>query len=306
MKKIILITGVYGFLGGALWRFLEGKEADAEVYGVDIKAGFSHKRVIACDLLNATNLTNVLSTVRPDYIFHLAGGRVSDGQLFQVNVQATQALFETMAKLKDIRPRLIIPGSAAEYGEINCDQERLKEAVLPQPVSWYGFYKYMQTNLSLLYARKGFDVVVARMFNISGSGVPAVFSLGRFSKEITLIEKGAKKNVIQTGYLGDKRDFLDINDVCSALSALAQKGASGEIYNVCSGRAHTMRELLEKLLKCSTVKNISIEETADDSFPRYDSVGSNEKIKKMTSWRPEVKIEQSLEDTLNHYRTLLK
>jgi len=302
MKKKILITGVNGFIGGALWQFIE-KKVDVDIYGIAVKPRYANKRIFACDLTNERKIFNILAKNKPDYIFHLAGGRIDDQRkLYEANLLTTQSLFEAIKKIKHYQPRIIIPGTAAEYGRINSHLKLINEGTYPQPVSWYGFVKYMQTSLALMYARNGFNVVIARMFNILGHGTPSTLAIGRFSEEISLIERKVKSAVVCCGNLDGKRDFLDIEDVCSALWALARYGKSGEIYNVCSGKSYAISDLLQKLILKSKVKNIVSKVNKNSLYESFDVIGSNTNIKKVTNWRPKISIQKSLENTLNYYR----
>lgn len=303
MTKKVLITGVNGFLGSSLWEYLKAKKSSYKVFGIDRRKSLSSHQVFTCNLNNKKEASKIISKVRPEYIFHLAGGRVNvEKDLIRNNVLATRSFFEAIIGIDNYCPRIIIPGSAAEYGKTESVKRPTKEVALVRPVSFYGFTKNMQTNLGLMYARAGMDVVVARIFNICGYGMPPTLSLGRFSKQIAFIEKSKRRTAIQTGNLGMKRDFLDVKDVCSALLSVAHRGKSGEIYNVCSGNSYLMRDLLKELISYSQVDNAAIKEDAEGARGVDISVGSNAKIKRVTGWKPKVNISQSLKNALSYYR----
>jgi len=229
-------------------------------------------------------------------------GVEDEKNFLKANIMTTKSLLEVIAGTNSYSPRIIIPGSAAEYGKTVLAGKPVKESVSAWPVSFYGFVKNAQTNLGLMYARFGLDVAVARIFNVCGHGMPPSLSLGHFSKQIISIKKGNNKPILQTRCLGMKRDFLDVEDVCSAFLAIAQRGKSGEIYNVCSGRAHLIRNLLKKLVNHAQVDNIAIKESEDGSQDVNVSIGSNAKIKRVTGWRPKINIDQSLKKTLRYYQ----
>jgi len=304
MKKRILITGVNGFIGGALRRFIRDRNLNFEVFGIDLlKPAQADQQIFVCDLNNHRKLQRILSKIRPEYIFHLTGGRiVGKKKLLQSNLLISQVLFETIKKVPNFWPRIIIPSTAAEYGNAGWRGKFITENANQRPISWYGFVKSMQTGLSLTYAQQGFDVVVGRIFNISGFGTPPTLVIGKFAYEISCIEKERKKKVIYTKDLAVRRDFLDIQDVCSALLAIAKDGQSGEIYNICSSKAYSIKDLLQKLLSYSGVRGVRIKEYKNGDGEVRDAIGSNLKIKGATRWRPQVPIEQSLLDTLNFYR----
>ncbi len=293
MKKTILITGVRGFLGSSLREFLNGHQDAFKVYGI------SRDR---CDLTRTGPLKSILRRVKPAYIFHFAGGRLSgDQQTFDANFITTKNLLETVKELNAVfKPRIIIPGSAAEYGNIQ-GKRLISENCLPKPLGWYGFVKLLQTDLGLFYARQGLDVVVVRMFNICGARTPESLAIGGFAQQIVAIERGANP-VIRTKNLGGQRDFLDIEDVCQGLWMIARKGKQGELYNLCSGRPATIRQLLRQMLKRAKVKGIGVRENKKDSSLSFDVIGSNAKLKSIVPWSARVSLERSLENTLAGYR----
>lgn len=302
----ILITGVNGFIGRALWNYLRARRFPLNVFGIDLQMPTPGPHLLACDLSNRRQLKKILDRIRPDIIFHLAGGRPADENvLWQVNFILTKTLLDVVAELKNVSPCIVIPGSAAEYGQVKTSRKPVAETLEPRPLAWYGFVKYMQTSLGIMYARKGLDVRIARIFNIGGYGTPSSLALGNFAGKIVQIERGQEPRVLKVGQLSGQRDFVDIEDVCRALWAIARKGKRGEVYNVCSGRASRMRCLLRELIAYSDIKDsVVIKEEQRAHAATFDIVGSNARIKRATGWRPRVSLEKSLKDTLRYHREL--
>ena len=302
----ILITGVNGFIGQALWDHFKARRPSFDVFGIDLQISSTEPRLLSCDLSDQRQLMKILGRIRPDVIFHLAGGRPADeNMLWQANFIPTKILLDVVAELKSVSPRIVIPGSAAEYGKVKTPRKPVSENFQPQPTAWYGFVKYMQTSLGLMYARKGLDVRIARIFNITGYGTPSSLAPGSFAERIVRIEAGQGPAVLNVRHLTAQRDFIDIEDVCSALWAVAQKGKSGEVYNVCSGDLVSMRFLLRELIRYSDIKDsVVIKEEQRAHASTFDIVGSNAKIKRVTGWRPRISLEQSLKNTLRYYREL--
>ncbi len=302
----ILITGVNGFIGRALWNHFKVQRSYLKVFGIDLKMPSPEPHLLACDSSNQRQLRKILDRVRPDVIFHLAGGRPADeNMLWQANFIPTKTLLDVVAELKSVSPCIVIPGSAAEYGKVKTLRRPIAETLQPRPLAWYGFVKYMQTSLGLMYARKGLDVRIARIFNIGGYGTPVSLALGNFAGRIVQIERGEGPRILKVGQLSGLRDFVDIEDVCGALWAIARKGKKGEVYNVCSGRSSCMRFLLRELIAYSDIKdNVVIQEEQRAHAATFDIVGSNAKIKRATGWRPGVSLEQSLKNTLRYHREL--
>ena len=298
-----MITGAQGFIGGALWNHLRTRHSHLKLYGVDVKLPCPSPFLRVCDLSRKKKFKEILGEFKPDVIFHLAGGRpLDESRLWRANVLPTQTLLEAVYEMKDLRPCIVIPGSAAEYGKVQVPQRPISEVTQPRPAALYGFVKYVQTRSGLMYVRRGLDVRIARIFNILGYATPPTLALGNFAAQIVRIEKKEQPPFLKVGNLSGRRDFLDIEDVCSALWAVAQKGKRGEVYNVCSGRLLSLRLLLPKLLEHSKVKNIEIREEQKAPSETFDIVGSNAKIKRTTGWRPAVGIKQSLKNTLQSYR----
>jgi len=100
-----------------------------------------------------------------------------------------EVLLNEVKKQKGLKARVIIPGTAAEYGIPLAGIRKISERSLCRPISYYGLVKNMQTTMSLTFAREGMDVTVGRVFNILGHGVPATLAMGRFSQQIASVEK---------------------------------------------------------------------------------------------------------------------
>lgn len=294
-KNRVLITGVNGFIGRNLSDHIKMEHAEWDIYGIDRK-GDGTKYFYQIDIKCEKKLKKFLIRVKPRYIFHLAG-EASFGdfeRLLLSNVFSTFVLFKVIKEIKGYKPRIIIPSSAAECG--TASQGRV-------PESLYGFSKMVQTDLSLFFARQGLDVVVGRIFNIMGEGVPASFSIGRFAYELALIKKKKKLAQLNTKSLDMKRDFLDIHDICAYLWVLAANGKSGEIYNLCRGRSCVIRSLLSKIISISGLKNvkINIDTCTDGERSRGDSFGSAKKIRSIAKGIKLVSIDRSLKETYKYY-----
>ncbi len=303
--KTILITGSAGFIGTSLKKFLRLHRPSYEVYGVDNRIPHTAKKCFQADLSDPRAIAAILNKVKPRYIFHMAGAaKAKQAQEFiRKNVAVTGVFLKSIALYKGGLLRVIIPGSAAEYGEVASGLMPISEDAVLRPVNPYGISKMRQTFLALDYQKKGLDIVIARIFNITGYGVPESLAIGRFAAQIARIEKGESPELLTKNLLS-KRDFLDIEDVCCALVAIAEKGESGQIYNICSGKARKIGNLLKSLIGFSRVKKLSVRSAGLLCLEKEikDIWGSNAKIKKVTGWRPRVKLEQSLKNTLKYYR----
>lgn len=241
-----------------------------------------------------------MARFRPEWIFHLAGGArgKSYEELFRDNVQCTENLLEGVLS-KSSGCRVIVPGSAAEYGRVGPESQPVLENQTLHPISPYGVSKAWQTLLCGAFADRGVDIVIGRIFNVIGREAPVYSAIGSFLAQIENVRMGLQPPVLKTGNLHSKRDYLDVRDVAEALLALAEKGSSGEAYNVCSGGSVSMKEVLCRMIDRSGCR-IQVEEDSQHDSGRsraiWDSLGSNAKLRRETGWTPKIALEQSISD----------
>lgn len=302
--KKVLLTGASGFIGSALSAHLATRHIDLHIIGL----GRQSRRIkngsyIKLDLLDVKKLQLCLSKHRPQVIIHLAGGRYAGmEETVSSNILTTVNLFKALGAVSGYRPRVLVIGSAAEYGDRPFRSLAVKESSKANPLVPYGKIKLMQTRLALQFVRQGHDVCVARLFNIIGPGVPQDTAAGRFAAEIVSRQSKVKQGVIQVSDLEGVRDFLDIRDICEALYQIAVKGRCGEIYNICSSKGIKMRDLLNLMLAAAKDSAITYKEDKTKKPGIRYSVGSNAKLKRATGWKPKFSLAQSIQDTLQDYQ----
>ncbi len=303
MGKKALVTGVNGFVGWFLTKELAA--FGYEAVGTDIAGD-----ALFADLLDAEAVRQMLQSVKPDIVFHLAG-QSSVGlswqkpQLtFEINVVGTLNLLEAVRSMQK-RPRIVIVGSGDEYGKVRPEDCPIKEMLQPSPRTPYAISKYTQESAALLYAEAyGMDIVPTRSFNHTGPRQGLGFAVPDFASQVARIEKGGEP-VLRVGNLTAKRDVSDVRDVVRAYRLLGEKGKSGEVYNVGCGCAHEIGKLLDMLVARSTVK-IRVEEDPQKMRPVDVPVimADITKIKEETGYAPEYGIEKTLEDTLDYWRDM--
>lgn len=307
--KRALVTGSSGFVGGVLAAVLEADGFD--VWGVDHKnPSVASQHHVVADLTEPGAVRAVLDDVRPDVIAHLAA-QSSAGRSFeepavtiQQNVLPAIHLLEYV-RTHDKATRLLVVGSSEVYGPVDVSDMPIAETRPPNPVSPYALSKTMQEDVSRHYAALyDIDVVITRSFNHTGAGQADTFVLPSFARQITEIKRGTRPPRVHVGNIEAKRDFLDVRDVCRAYAALLRTGKRGAVYNVCSGTAYSLRELLEKLAAIAGVE-IEIEVERDRMRPADipELRGDNTRLKTDTGWQPEVTIDQTLSSLLNHWLT---
>ena len=292
-----LILGSSGFIGKNFLNYIEkNKLHNKNVFaGVDkIKVSdkyFDDFKFIQSDLSDFLSLEKIILNESPDYILNFAGlfSSTTFDELLKINAGLSRNIFEILCRNKMKIKRVLLIGSAAEYG--NCSSIPIKENTNLNPITEYGLSKVVQTQYSLYYMNKGVDINIARTFNIIGKGVPSILSIGNFVSQIKNLRDG---DSIYAGNLNSKRDFLDTDEVIDAYWKIIISGEPNEIYNVCSGQSVSMKDILDYLIKVSG-KNIIIKINPDFIKPNdiLDSCGDNTKLKSDTGWTNKASIFKS-------------
>jgi GDP-4-dehydro-6-deoxy-D-mannose reductase len=313
----IFLTGATGFAGSHLVDRLlaDGHELFALVHGAT-----SHQQLPAVpqvqeipgDLLQLASLKRIVSEVRPDVIFHLAGQAFpalswKDPALtLAVNAGGTANLLEAAVAFG--RPRVVVVTSAEIYGPISEDMLPLTEATNPEPRHPYGISKVAAGQLVAVYwQRYQLPVVEARPFNHIGPRQMTGFVVPDFASQLAAIKLGQKVPLMSVGNLEAQRDFTDVRDVADAYVDLAEKGRPGEAYLICSGQPLSIYDLLKIL---SDQAEIEVEIVFDPARMRPSDTsclyGSFAKIEAHTGWRPRIPLRQSLQDALNDWLERLR
>lgn len=300
----ILITGINGFVGRHLAAHLSAQ--GAEVYGFDL-AGTAAKNIFIGDMLDRAACQHVLTQAAPDIIFHLAGiiksAEVED--LYRANLSATISLLEQTIE-SGRRPVFVVAGSSAVYGG-RAGGKPIAEQVKLHPLTHYAVSKAAQEMVALRYFESyGLPVIILRMFNLLGPGQSPELACSAFAKQIALAEMN-KTDEIVTGNLDARRDFVDVRDAVRAFALAAEKGKPGQVYNVCSGQAISIRECLQTMISMSSrplVHRVDAERVQKNDVPVQ--VGSARKIQSTVGWQPQIPLEQSLADLLNDWRQRVK
>jgi nucleoside-diphosphate-sugar epimerase len=302
----ILVTGASGFIGRAVMEALRADSRNHSLIGVSRRPVRDPGRWIRCDLTDRPSTERLIRSVKPDIVLHLAGvpANCPKRELLRAYVQTTSSLFQAIHRHRRGRCRVVVAGSATEYGRVGRPDLPVREFHKAHPVTPYGIVKWKQTQLALSFHAKGIPVNIGRVFNLCGPGCPSHLAIGSWALQIKSIRQGRCRPVIQVGNLETKRDFLDVRDVGRALAALAYLETAGEIYNICSGRALAMSAVLQRLLDAADLRArvVVVHEARRLRARRVDVpaiYGNPTKIMRATRWKPRIPMRSSLIDTLS-------
>jgi GDP-4-dehydro-6-deoxy-D-mannose reductase len=281
-----LVTGARGFVGSHL-------VDDLSEHGFDVTAAGRSSG----DVTDAGAMRRLVAGVRPTHVFHLAGVREAPlDELLRVNVGGTVNLLEAVAE-EAPAARTVVVGSAAEYGETT--REPVDEDHPLQPVTDYGMAKAAQgVAAATVGSRRGIRVTRVRLFNILGPGEPPSFVASAIAARIAAIQAGTARPPLRTGDLTTKRDFVDVRDAVRALRLAATHGEAGAVYNVCSGEATRIGDLVEQLLVLAGL-DVAVDPSPEPAATNVRGhAGSADRLRAATGWEPRFSLAGSLADVL--------
>ncbi|OGQ36472.1 MAG: hypothetical protein A3F16_00730 [Deltaproteobacteria bacterium RIFCSPHIGHO2_12_FULL_43_9] len=324
MKKV-LITGINGFAGSHLADLCLAKD-DVRLYGVKRSHLSNTKNVLhiedkiewfTTDLLDAKAVLKTIRAIKPDIIFHLAAQSfVSQSwnhpTLFMAgNYNMTVNILEACLEC-GINPRIHLPGSVSDYGDVTEEELPLNPDSRLKPVNPYCVSKIAQDFIGYVYFRSyGSNVIRTRAFNHEGPRRDKVFGIPSYAYQIAKIENGLQEPVIKVGHIDDLRAFTHVKDMVNAYWLAVEHCSVGELYLIGSEDekyVHTFREALEMLIGFSNVEGITYKTHPDfvrpTNVPKLTCDAS--KFTKATNWSPKLDFETLLSDTLNYWRAEFK
>jgi len=312
------ITGIAGFAGSFLSEELlaHGYKVSGSVLGREslknIKQVLNNINLIKLDIQKPNECTRRIKQLNPDFIFHLAAFS-SVGQSFKnetltykVNFEGTLNILNAALEVKNLS-KLVFTSSADCYGAFKPANKTLTEKQPFNPISPYAVSKTAAELLCNFYvSRYKAPITIARSFNHTGPRQSDNFVVSSFARQIAQIEKKGGEPIIHVSDLSTKRDFSDARDIVTGYRLLAEKGQNGEAYHFSSGKAVTVRQILEMLLKLSD-KTIIVK--TDNSRLRKNDIpclkGDNQKARTKLGFLPRYSLNDTLQDTLNYWRETL-
>lgn len=308
MSSVILVTGAAGFAGSHLLDLLATGPADIVAWhrpGGQPARQVPRTRWDAVDLLDPRQVDAAIARGRPSLVYHCAGaahvGRAWDSteRTLAINVRGTHNLLRALERAGG-SARVMVPSSALVYA---ASDRALTEDDPLTPSSPYGVSKLAQ---EMLAARTNgrLAVTIARPFNHFGPRQDPFFAAAGFARRIADIERGKWAPQISVGNLDARRDLTDVRDTVRAYRLILERGVPGRPYNVCTGRAIAIRELLDRLLSRARVP---IEVTVDPARLRPNDspvlVGDPSRLRDELGWTPAIPLDRTLDDLLAYWRS---
>lgn len=295
----VLVTGATGFVATHVIRAVR-KAFDGPVVGAARRAEGGGQSAFdafhSLDLADVEASRRLISHVKPRVVIHLAGCiSGTPEELRTANVETARVLLDGL-RGQGCDARVVLVGSAAEYGSVPISAQPVNETYVGSPAGAYGVSKLAMTRLALDSAQTyGQWVAIARPFNIIGPRTPTGLVAGALVSRLRAALASSDTRTVAIGRTSAIRDFVAVEDVARGLVQTAVAGQRGEIYNFCSGRGHAISELVRLLLAIAG-EEISVEQ--DPSLLRSvdvdQMVGNNEKARRQLDWHPTIDFEDSV------------
>lgn len=283
----VLVIGANGFMGQAISQELRTQH---EV----IAAGRYITHGVRIDLTDPQSISAALKSVQPDVIVNCAG-IVENSEQAEGNPVMTRNLLDQVAASGLPIKRIIILGSAAEYGLV--DKLPVNEDTPRWPVSPYGVSKKEEVDVALWFREeKHLPIVVVRVFNPIGSGMPPRTLLPGLMRQIAAFRIGETDH-IEVGRLDAKRDYFDISDVGRAIGLFLKKTPKHAVYNLGSGVSTSNRQLVKIMLAESGMADQpKLIETSDTPEPLLACQADVSRIEEEFGWKPQKIVAEALAD----------
>lgn len=265
------------------------------------------------NLLDYSTVRDVIAHIKPDAVYHLAARasvRASWEEPETVlynNIIAQLNLLRALAEL-GMMPRVLVVASADEYGYVRPEDLPVDEETPLRPVNPYAVSKVAQDYLGLqYYLSHRLPIIRVRPFNHSGPRQELGFVVPDFCAQIARIELGLQEPVLRVGNLDAERDLSDVRDIVRGYHLLLERGRPGEVYNLGSSRAYSIRDILQRLLAMCRVQ-VTVQQDPNrmrpSDIPRI--VSDCRKAQREIGWETRYSLDQTLEDTLNYWRARIR
>jgi GDP-6-deoxy-D-talose 4-dehydrogenase len=289
-KDKVFITGINGFTGKHLEDYL--KNRGFQVFGTTLNKT-DNKKHFKCDILSEEALFDLLNKIKPNYVIHLAAisfvAAKNQQNIYNVNVFGTLNLLNAIKKLDYNISKILIASSATVYGNVEGE---LDENMCPKPVNHYGNSKLAMENMTKPYFET-LNIIITRPFNYTGIGQESHFLIPKI-----LSHYKQNKQEIDLGNIDVFREFNDVNFVVKSYTKLLLSNVKSEIVNVCTGKALSVKSILEAM---SDIAGYKIKVNINPLFVRSNEIqtlkGSTNKMSYIIGdFTEEFKIENTLRE----------
>lgn len=308
-----LVTGATGFAGGHLLDRLRGRTRLLAWHRPgsspsDPPEGVAWRPV---NVLDRDAVAKAIAEETPARIYHLAGAPQVDSSWrtvvphLQANVLGTHHVLDAVRRTG--RPcRLLVVTSGQVY-RTRVDRPIAEDEPFG-PTNPYGFSKLAQDELARrAVADDRMDVVIARPFNHAGPRQSTAFAVSSFAQQIAAAEVGDGPAEVHVGNLDIRRDIVDVRDVVAAYERVMEGAPSGRAFNVASGRAERIGDLLDHLTSnARTPIRVVVDPARFRPSDVPTLVGDASRLRTELSWAPTIPIATTLDDTLAWWRARLR
>ena len=313
-----LITGIAGFAGSHLAEYLLST-TDWEVWGTihrnqdnisHLQERLTLRRV---DLRSPAAVVALLAEAQPDRIYHLAGQAFVPAswrrpwETYETNIRNQLNLLEAILATS-CQPRVLIVSSNEVYGLVTPEDLPIDEETPLRPASPYAVSKIAQDMMGLQY-HLNYDLFTVRVrpFNHIGPRQRPEFVAAAFARQLAEIEAGLRPPVLQVGNLQARRDFTDVRDPVRAYYLALEHGVAGDVYNIGTGTAHAIHELLDILCRLSPAR-VTVEQDPGRMRPSDVPVVICDagKLRRQTGWQPRISFVESLQSILDDWRARIQ
>jgi GDP-4-dehydro-6-deoxy-D-mannose reductase len=311
-----LITGATGMIGSHLIEHVQ-RLSPGTVVGTSFRPTIAVTGIgVSCplvplDVRDWPGVRDCIAAYRPEVIYHLAAQSLptvswtDPWQTMRTNVEGTVNVFEAVAYVRDTLvprydPVVVVACSSAEYGaSLTSDRVPVDEEAPLLPLHPYGVSKVAQDLLALQYWRnKRIRCIRARLFNTTGPRKRADVVSDFAARAAHIRREGG---MLRVGNIEARRAILDVRDTVAALLLLAERGEPGEAYNVCHDTSWRIGDLIPMLEQLAGVPlPVSVDPALFRPSDEAVILGSSEKLKMRTGWRPRIPIEATLRAVLDY------
>ena len=289
----ILVFGADGFVGSAVVKELSNKHDLFKAMREKSEA----KNEVSVDLKDKGTILKALINIKPEVVINCAGV-VENSEKANLNVVFTSNLLEVIKDSNQAIKRIIICGSASEYGVVGNDKKAVSETTRLNPNSLYGQSKIKESTLALEFGKKNkLPVIVVRIFNPIGTGMNPRLLLPNILNQIDEIKNNKRKN-LEINRLDSNRDYINIKDVASAISLLVENNPKHKVYNIGSGASTSNKELIDFALVANNIKSEIIEVSLDKE-PNYASKADISRLRDEFGWASKYSVSETLREIVS-------